>query len=275
MIHIDVRKTLHTTTGPAVLDARFAVGENDFIGLYGRSGAGKTTILRMIAGLSRPDGGSVTVAGQPWYDSATAVDLRPQQRPVGYVFQDYALFPNMTVRQNLAYALPRGGNRSYIDQLLEVTELTGLAGAKPDKLSGGQQQRAALARALVRQPKILLLDEPLSAVDQETRGKLQDELLRIHQTIRFTALIASHDIGEIFKLCNKVIRIDGYAAGEPQDTRQAFMPAAHTMAGTIVGKVIDIADTGEVLVQVGETIRSLPAKGGHYQSGDIVVIHAH
>jgi molybdate transport system ATP-binding protein len=126
---------------------------------------------------------------------------------VGFVFQDYALFPNMSVRKNLVYAL-ESKNDKKIEEILELTELSNLANEMPQTLSGGQRQRVALARALVREPKILLLDEPLSALDYAMRGKLQDELLRIQRHLGLTTILVSHDIAEVYKLSNHVLELE-------------------------------------------------------------------
>jgi molybdate transport system ATP-binding protein len=184
------------------------IGEHDFVTLYGKSGAGKTTTLRILAGLTAPDSGYIQVGDNVWLDSQKGINLPPQARPIGFVFQDYALFPNMTVRKNLEYALTSRKERDIVDELLEVVDLKNLANRKPDTLSGGQRQRVALARALVRRPRILLLDEPLSALDMEMRLKLQDEILNIHRRFNITTILVSHNFSEIFKLSNRVLIIE-------------------------------------------------------------------
>ncbi len=155
-----------------------------------------------------PDYGTIHVDNEVWYDSESSVSLTPQQRGIGLVFQDYALFPNMTVRKNLEYSLDSKKNFRIIDSLLEIMILENLANRKPNSLSGGQQQRVALARVLVRKPKLLLLDEPLSALDIEMRSKLQDEILKIHHEFNITTILVSHSFAEIFKLSNRVFLID-------------------------------------------------------------------
>ena len=137
--------------------------------------------MRLIAGLETPDSGVIDVDGEVWFDSGKKINLPPQRRSIGFVFQDYALFPTMSVRDNLLFAAETAQQRHNVDELLELIELTNLAQRLPATLSGGQKQRVALARALVRHPKILLLDEPLSALDPSMRQKLQDELALIHE----------------------------------------------------------------------------------------------
>jgi molybdate transport system ATP-binding protein len=208
VIELQFKKRLHAAEGDFLLDIAFNVQEGEFLTLFGRSGAGKTTLLRCLAGLAGPDGGHIRVKGEAWFDGTRGISLPPQQRRVGFMFQDYALFPNMTVRGNLEFALRPGANRKRIDELIEMMELGELQGRKPVMLSGGQQQRVALARALAAEPKLLLLDEPLSALDQETRLRLQDEILRLQRHFGLTAIMVSHDVSEVYKLSQRVVVIE-------------------------------------------------------------------
>ena len=204
MIHLTLHKTLSTSDGTMQLDIDLALESGQLVTLYGESGAGKTSTFRMIAGLLEADGGRIVVNEKIWLDTDQKIDLKPQKRKVGFVFQDYALFPNMTVRQNLEYALEKNQDKSIIDELIEMVELGELQNRNPLTLSGGQKQRVALARALVQKPEILLLDEPLSALDNKMRLKLQDYVLKVHRQFNLTTLLISHDIGEILKLSDKV-----------------------------------------------------------------------
>ena len=156
----------------------------------------------------RPDGGHLTVQGRDWYRHRPARWLPPQRRPLGLVFQDYALFPNMTVRQQLDFAAAGQPDRPrLVPELLALLELTELAGQHPAQLSGGQQQRVALARALARRPRLLLLDEPLSALDLPTRQRLQGELAAAHQRYGLTTVLVSHDAAEIARLATRVVEL--------------------------------------------------------------------
>ena len=208
MIHIDARKQLQTADGPLELAIQADIAEGEFVTLFGKSGAGKTTLLRMLAGLTDPDAGTLVVGDETWFDGARGIRRAPQQRKIGFVFQDYALFPNMSVRGNIEFALENQRDRAHVDKLLALMELGALAQRRPAELSGGQRQRVALARALARRPRILLLDEPLSALDAETRLRLQDELLKLHRTFKLTTLLVSHDLGEVFKLSDRVLAIE-------------------------------------------------------------------
>lgn len=210
MLELSLQKQLHSATGEMLLDVQMRLESNAFATLFGPSGAGKTTILRMLAGLIPPDHGRIVVDGVTWFDDGATgkkINLPPQQRSIGYVFQDYALFPNLTVRGNVAYAASKDQS-AWVDRLLSMTGLSELHDRLPQTLSGGQKQRVALARALARKPKLLLLDEPLSALDGALRLQLQDELLRLHQECGLTTLLVSHDVGEVFKLSQQVIQLE-------------------------------------------------------------------
>jgi molybdate transport system ATP-binding protein len=207
MIRLNLKKTLKSAGGEMVLDLQLTIEKGQFVTLFGESGAGKTSTLRMLSGLLKPDSGSIEVGEITWFNSNKNIDLKPQQRKVGYVFQDYALFPNMSVRQNLEYALSKGQDKAIIGELLQFAELNELEQRKPETLSGGQKQRVALARALVQRPEILILDEPLSALDLKMRIKLQEYLLQVHRKYKLTTILVSHDIGEIVKLSDKVFEL--------------------------------------------------------------------
>jgi molybdate transport system ATP-binding protein len=208
MISVNVKKDLHTAHGSVEAHFEIEIYKGEFLTLFGESGAGKTTLMRLIAGLEKPKSGKITVDGETWFDSAKKIDLPVQKRSVGFVFQDYALFPTMSVRENLLFAAENEMQRKSVDALIEMVELTSLSNRLPHSLSGGQKQRVALARALVREPKILLLDEPLSALDPSMRQKLQDELIAIHKKFGVTTLIVSHDIAETVKLSDRLASIE-------------------------------------------------------------------
>ena len=207
MIFIDVERKMHTSEGPRKLEVCLEIPTNELVCLFGRSGSGKTTLLRMVAGLFQPDKGIIRIGKTTVFDSYKKVNLPPQKRNVGFMFQDYALFPNMTVEGNIHFALDKK-DYSMADALMEAFDLDNLRRQKPGKLSGGQKQRVALARALVRQPEVLLLDEPLSALDYEMRLALQDEIAKAHHLIQATTLMVSHDKDEIRRLATGIVQID-------------------------------------------------------------------
>lgn len=216
-IYIDVRKEMTTTEGKNMLNIRREISGGDFICLVGHSGSGKTTLLRILSGLLTPDEGVIRVGGKTWFDSTARINLKPQQRSIAYMFQDLALFPNMTVAQNIGYA-QRAHNPSHINGLLDIFGMKGLATQKPGKLSGGQKQRVALARALASSPQILLLDEPLSSIDQEMREALQSEILKAHEYLNSTSIMVTHDLPEARRMANEIIKIKNGLIVETDET---------------------------------------------------------
>ncbi len=221
MVSAELSKQLNTEGGKMSLEVDLSIEKGSFTALYGRSGAGKTSVLRMLAGLMQPDVGEIFVDGDCWTDTSKNLAKSSRYRKVGFVFQDYALFPNMSVQENLEYALVKGQHKSSIDPLIEMMELGDLRSSLPATLSGGQQQRVALARALVQRPVLLLLDEPLSALDWQIRQKLQGYIKLVHDEYKLTTIMVSHDVSEIWRLSDfayvlekgKVIR-----QGSPAET---------------------------------------------------------
>ncbi|RAW02373.1 ABC transporter ATP-binding protein [Pseudochryseolinea flava] len=209
MMKINLTHTLIGADGPLHLNIDVDIHDGELVSLYGPTGSGKSSILRMIAGLMKPDDGTIEVDRAMWYSKSNRLFTKPQYRHVGIVFQDYSLFPNMTVRENLTFALPQGEPTRIVDELLDITELKNLQHKKPHLLSGGQKQRIALTRALVRKPRVLLLDEPLSALDSEMRAKLQDYILKFHAEFKLKTILVSHDLPEIMKLSNRVLVLEG------------------------------------------------------------------
>jgi len=184
-------------------------------GLLGASGSGKSMTLRCIAGVERPDRGQISLDGRVLFDSAGKIDLPPQQRRIGLLFQHYALFPNLTLEGNLRAALPRGEDPAAIGEMLRRFRLEGLEKLRPGQLSGGQQQRAALARILLTRPAALLLDEPFSALDSDLRWQTEIELMQLLEDFPGPALLVTHSRGELRRLCRTVTVLSaGRGAGE-------------------------------------------------------------
>ncbi|MFA6075148.1 MAG: ATP-binding cassette domain-containing protein [Negativicutes bacterium] len=205
MLSVDIAKKLPDFN----LKITFSV-DNNVLVLFGPSGCGKTTILRCIAGLLKPDTGSIVYNGQTFYDSAKNEFMLPRFRHIGYMFQDYALFPHMNVRNNIWYGIKQRTARvSEIYQKLTATlKVEHLEKRRVYELSGGEKQRVALARALIVEPKILLLDEPLSSLDNETRFELQSELLDIHKLWKIPFVVVTHDRDEAKTLGDQILFID-------------------------------------------------------------------
>ncbi|MDP3431456.1 MAG: ATP-binding cassette domain-containing protein [Bacteroidota bacterium] len=244
VICIDVEKRMLTANGPMNLDIQATIPAGELIALFGESGAGKTTLLRILAGLTIPDKGLVRFGNTVWFDSAKQINIVPQQRNISLMFQDYALFPNMTVEQNIQFAQPEK-NQSTLNELLEMFGLSELRKRKPNGLSGGQKQRVALARALARKPQLLLLDEPLSALDAEMRSTLQDEIAQAHQLLGVTTLIVSHDLNEVFRLASQVLCIENGTISRTGKPEEVFLDNSISGKVQITGQIarIDKQDT--------------------------------
>ncbi|GGX54455.1 ABC transporter ATP-binding protein [Undibacterium squillarum] len=243
MIEIRIQHPLTSADGADMLKPDLQIAAQQSACLSGASGAGKTTLLRIIAGLLKPQQGFIRAGDQVWLDTERGICLPPQQRRVGMVFQDYALFPHMTVQANIAYALARS-QPALVTHLLQLTGLQALAQRKPAQLSGGQQQRVALARALARiwdQPgSLLLLDEPLSALDAETRSQLQDVLQQAMQQSGCTSLLVSHDMAEIFRLCQQVFVLEHGRIARSGSPEQVFLQGGQAGQLTLQAQVLAV-----------------------------------
>lgn len=208
MIRIDIEKGLKAYHGLQVLKVARQIPAGSITKIYGPSGAGKTTFLKIVAGFITPEKGSIIADNVTWLDTATGIFLTPQKRKTGFVFQDYALFPNMTVRQHLEYAT---NDNMWIKRLLTIGKLESFDKHKPEYLSGGQQQRLAILRALAIKPKLLLMDEPFSALDPEMRSELIAELKILFDELGSTVLIVSHNPQELESLTKLELNITNSA----------------------------------------------------------------
>ncbi|MBI2761776.1 MAG: ABC transporter ATP-binding protein [Chloroflexi bacterium] len=246
--------------------------------LFGHSGSGKSLTLRAIAGLLRPDSGRIALDGSPLFDTAARVDVPPQRRSVGMVVQSYALFPHLTVRQNVAFGLHGldGDERcARTDELLSKLQISDLAGRRPDRISGGQAQRVALARALATRPRLLLLDEPFSALDSAIRVGLRREITRLKRDLGLTIVFVTHDIREAYNLADKVAVFDSGVILQT-GTRDEVFDRPHSARVAELTEVRNIWRGGRVAamgpmgvtVEVGPLIlRALP---GDFKQGDEV-----
>jgi len=198
MLNIDIHKTLHGSQGEMSLDVKLDIKQGEFVVLMGESGSGKTTLLRILAGLEKSEG-TIVVEGNTWNNIA------PQKRQIGFVFQDYALFENMSVEENLLFV---NHDKTLSQKLLALTELTELASRNVKSLSGGQKQRVSLCRAMMNKPRLLLMDEPLSALDVKMRELLQHEIAKLHKAFGTTTIMVSHDAESTYALADRVIVLE-------------------------------------------------------------------
>lgn len=248
LITLNLHHPLLSASGEMALQVKLNIAPGSFLTLYGPSGAGKTSLLRILAGLMRPAHGQIVVEGQTWLDTEQGINWPPQQRSTGFLFQDYALFPNMTVKENLSFALKKGQNKTIVRELIELMELGALRDRKPNSLSGGQQQRVALARALVQQPKLLMLDEPLSALDSAMRSKLQQHLLAVHRAYGLTTILVSHDAAEILRLSDWVVELEqGQVRGQGSPT-EIFSHRSVSGKFQFIGEVVEITQEGFIFI---------------------------
>ena len=233
---------------PVPLAADIACAPGEMLALVGPSGAGKSTILRCLAGLHRPERGSVACGGQIWFDAAGAIDLPPQRRAVGFVFQSYALFPHLSAMANVRAALghlaPQARHARAVE-LLNLVHLGGLEERRPNELSGGQQQRVAVARALARDPGALLLDEPFSAVDQVTRRKLHRELAQLRRRLNIPIVLVTHDLDEACELADRMTIVHH---GQTLQSAAPFELMSRP-ANALVARLVDLPNIfeGEIL----------------------------
>ncbi len=272
MLDVAIQKRLRGFS----LNVSLSLG-SELVAIFGPSGSGKSLTLQCIAGLLKPDSGRIAINGRAVFDSSLGINLRPQDRRVGYLFQDYALFPHMTVADNVGYGLPRltREERSYrVEKMLASMRLAGLERRRPAELSGGQQQRTALARVLVTEPELLLLDEPFSALDSPIRSRLHAELLQILERLPITTILVTHDLSEAYTLSRKMVVYD---AGRVLQvgTREEVMgqPASRTVARFTGAKnlfrgTVARATADHLQVRVGALELITPS--GPYAEGETV-----
>jgi len=251
MIDINIVKNLHGSNGNMDLNININIAKNDFIALSGQSGSGKTTLLRILAGLEDASG-KIVVNNNIWLDTNTKLAI--QKRDIGFVFQDYALFENMTVEENLLYV---NKDKQLAKYLLSMTNLWELKTRLPHTLSGGQKQRVSLCRAYMNRPSIVLMDEPLSALDITMRKQLQDDILTLHKEFESTTIIVSHEPSEIYKLCNRVIVLNQGKIINDGTPKEVLLQTSGSSKFSFEGELLDIIKVDVIyiaIVSIGQQI---------------------
>lgn len=244
MLKINITKPLVGSSGEMMLSVDTAIKKGGFVAISGESGSGKTTLLRVLAGLDDASG-SIKIEDQTWLGTYSAVS--PQNRSIGFVFQNYALFPNMSVEGNLLYI---SKDTALANELMEITGLTSLRKRRPNSLSGGQQQRVALCRAMMNKPKLLLLDEPLSALNPSMRTQLQQEILTLHSRFNTTTLMVSHDPSEIYRMADRVIVLDQGKVVSDGKPKEVLLQAIGSQKFSFVGELLEIKKIDVVAVAI-------------------------
>jgi len=251
MIKIDINKKLHGANGEMDLVVNLDITQGDFVALAGQSGSGKTTLLRILAGLEDATG-TIKVGDEVWLEGKKA--LPSQKRKIGFVFQDYALFPNMSVEENLLFVQK---DKELADKLLALTELSELRDRLPNTLSGGQKQRVSLCRAMMNKPKILLMDEPLSALDPKMRTKLQHEILTLHKEFGTTTIMVSHDPSEIYRLASRVVVLNLGEIINDETPKDVLLKTSGSQKFSFEGELLDIVKVDVIniaIVSIGQQL---------------------
>ena len=244
MIKIDVSKKLHGSNGEMNLNVNLEIKQGEFLALAGLSGSGKTTLLRILAGLESANG-TINIDNNLWLNDKFC--LPSQKREIGFVFQDYALFPNFSVLDNLLYV---NKDKELANYLLKMTELEELKNRFPLTLSGGQKQRGSLCRALMNRPKILLMDEPLSALDSNMRTKLQNEILTLHKEFNTTTIMVSHDPSEIYRLANRIVVLNYGQIINDGSPKEILLKTKGSQKFSFEGELLDIIKVDVIHVAI-------------------------
>ena len=277
MMKIQIYKEFFKSSNQFFIDVDFSMKKGSFNALYGGSGSGKTSILNVISGIKYADKGKISISDIVWLDTENKINLPVNKRKIGVVFQNSVLFPHLSVYENILFSKDKNDSFDLMNELIELFSISDLLNYSTDILSGGQKQKVAIVRALIRNPDLLLLDEPFSAIDTEQRKQIQDSLLKAHQKLKFTALVISHDLEEVVRLSENIFMIENgkivkegsaFSLFENKD-EQEFIK----LSGIILS-IERVEAVQKMKVLIGNEIHTIEKEKTNHQIGDRVEIEA-
>ena len=277
MMKIQIYKEFFKSSNQFFIDVDFSMKKGSFNALYGGSGSGKTSILNVVSGIKYADKGKISISDIVWLDTENKINLPVNKRKIGVVFQNSVLFPHLSVYENILFSKDKNDSFDLMNELIELFSISDLLNYSTDILSGGQKQKVAIVRALIRNPDLLLLDEPFSAIDTEQRKQIQDSLLKAHQKLKFTALVISHDLEEVVRLSENIFMIENgkivkegsaFSLFENKD-EQEFIK----LSGIILS-IERVEAVQKMKVLIGNEIHTIEKEKTNHQIGDRVEIEA-
>ena len=275
MIKIQIYKEFFKSANQFYIDVDFSLKKGSFNALFGDSGSGKTTILNVIAGIKYADRGKISVLDNVWLDTAAQINLAINKRTIGVVFQNSILFPHLTVYENLVFSKEKNDSLELMNELIQLFSISDLLKQFPENLSGGEKQKVAIVRSLIRNPDLLLLDEPFSAVDFQQRKELQDALLQVHQKLKFTALVISHDIEEVVRLSDNIFMLEKGKVIKNGPALALFENKEEDTTISLTGIVVSVEQLGrnqKIRILVGNEIHAIEKDNSMHQIGDRIIV---
>ncbi len=275
MIKIQIYKEFFKSANQFYIDVDFSLKKGSFNALFGDSGSGKTTILNVIAGIKYADRGKISVLDNVWLDTAAHINLPINKRKIGVVFQNSILFPHLTVYENLVFSKDKNDSLDLMNELIHLFSISDLLKQFPENLSGGEKQKVAIVRSLIRNPDLLLLDEPFSAVDFQQRKELQDALLQVHQKLKFTALVISHDIEEVVRLSDNIFMLEKGKVIKNGPALTLFENKEEDTTISLTGIVVSVEQLGKhqkIRIIVGNEIHAIEKENSIHQIGDRIKV---
>ncbi len=275
MIKIQIYKEFFKSANQFYIDVDFSLKKGSFNALFGDSGSGKTTILNVIAGIKYADRGKISVLDNVWLDTSAHINLPINKRKIGVVFQNSILFPHLTVYENLVFSKDKNDSLELMNELIQLFSISDLLRQFPENLSGGEKQKVAIVRSLIRNPDLLLLDEPFSAVDFQQRKELQDALLQVHQKLKFTALVISHDIEEVVRLSDNIFMLEKGKVIKNGPALTLFENKEEDSTISLTGIVVSVEQlerNQKIRILVGKEIHAIEKENSIHQIGDRIKV---